>query len=108
MDREGLVLVHNGASCEPNFNEMGLSGFGRHPDMFSLLSVDVDHAEKVRPRGQGHDVEGKGNACPLAARLSGERKSKLLGLTSYDYRQQTYWTYDCIDSAVNRGRSRLH
>ncbi|CAM9512269.1 unnamed protein product [Pylaiella littoralis] len=44
--REGLVLVHKGDGCEPDFDGLGLTVFGNHPDMYSLVSVDVDHADK--------------------------------------------------------------
>lgn len=47
-DREGLVLVHKGDGCEPDFDGLGLTVFGNHPDMYSLVSVDVDHADKVK------------------------------------------------------------
>lgn len=43
------MLVHKGdESCAPDFDLLGLSGFDRHPDMYSLVSVDADHADKVR------------------------------------------------------------
>ncbi|CAB1116535.1 unnamed protein product [Ectocarpus sp. CCAP 1310/34] len=45
--REGMVLVHKGdESCAPDFDTLGLSVFGDHPDMYSLVSVDADHADK--------------------------------------------------------------
>lgn len=45
--REAMVLVHKGDVCQPSFKAEGLDGFGRFPDMYSLLSVDTDHADKV-------------------------------------------------------------
>ncbi|CAM9872585.1 unnamed protein product [Pylaiella littoralis] len=44
--REGLVLVHKGSACEPDFDAIGLSVFGKHPEMYALMSVDAQHADK--------------------------------------------------------------
>lgn len=46
FNREVLVLVHKGDSCAPDFGELGLEGFGRYADMYALVSVDADHADK--------------------------------------------------------------
>ncbi|CAM9389453.1 unnamed protein product, partial [Hapterophycus canaliculatus] len=44
--REGIVLVHKGDACSPDFEGLGLLGFDKHEDMYSLISVDADHADE--------------------------------------------------------------
>lgn len=46
-NREGLVLVHQGERCSPDFVGLGLAGFDKFPEMYALVSVDADHADKV-------------------------------------------------------------
>lgn len=42
------MLVHKGDACSPDFERLGLMGFDKHTDMYSLISVDADHADEVR------------------------------------------------------------
>ncbi len=43
-----MVLVHQGENCSPDFAGLGLAGFDKFPEMYALVSVDADHADKVR------------------------------------------------------------
>lgn len=42
-----MVLVHQGERCSPDFDGLGLGGFDKFPEMYALVSVDADHADKV-------------------------------------------------------------
>lgn len=42
------MLVHQGEKCTPDFDRLGLLGFDKHPEMYALVSVDADHADKVQ------------------------------------------------------------
>ncbi|CAM9935769.1 unnamed protein product, partial [Ectocarpus fasciculatus] len=67
FSREGIVLVHKGdESCSPDFDLLGLSGFDKHPEMYSLVSVDAEHADKELLDKLGVDpaILSKPSKCP--------------------------------------------
>ena len=45
--REGLIFLHNGASCAPDYEKAGLGGYMAFPDMYAFVTIDTEHANKV-------------------------------------------------------------